>query len=130
MKSWRKERPSSVTVWSKTRGVLYFRVGTSSSTVRQADLVDGVVALAQFDGAFEGSRLLGLGARTGARGDEEDGSALPTEVVAHHLKGARGVAKGVGHLGRRSTFNEVGAEGFVLALLGRDGVGEEALTGS
>src|ERR1017187_1232029 len=37
MNNWRKVRPASATFCSKTRGVLYLRVGTSSSMVRQAE---------------------------------------------------------------------------------------------
>jgi hypothetical protein len=47
-------------------------------------------------------------------------------MVAHHLKGTRGVAKQASGLSGRAIFDEESPEGFVLALLWRAGLEEEA----
>ena len=39
-----------------------------------------------------------------------------TELVTEHTEGSWGVSKVSGHLDRGSRLNEVGAEGFVLAV--------------
>jgi hypothetical protein len=46
-------------------------------------------------------------------------------MVAHHLKGARGVAKQASGLSGRTIFDEESPEGFILALLWRAGLEEE-----
>jgi hypothetical protein len=46
-------------------------------------------------------------------------------MVAHHLKGARGVAKQASGLSGRATFDEESPEGFILALLWRAGLEEK-----
>jgi hypothetical protein len=46
-------------------------------------------------------------------------------MVAHHLKGARGVAKQASGLSGRKLIDEESPEGFVLALLWRAGLKEE-----
>ena len=63
-----------------------------------ADLVDGVVALAQLDDQVASRRLLRLGTRARLGRNEEGGHLFAPKVMAHHLKGARGVAKGAGRL--------------------------------
>jgi hypothetical protein len=42
------------------------------------------------------------------------------------MKGALGVAEASGDVGGRQLVDEEGAQGFVLALPGRAGLGEEA----
>ena len=57
-------------------------------------------------------------ARTRTGGDEELRLRLVAEVMAQDLEGARGIAKGASDLGGGNVFDEVGAQGLVLALLG------------
>jgi hypothetical protein len=47
-------------------------------------------------------------------------------MVAHHLKGTRGVAKQASGVSGRATFDEESPEGFILALFWRSGFEEEA----
>jgi hypothetical protein len=48
------------------------------------------------------------------------------ELVAQDAKGAGGVTKLLGGLSRGKAFDEIGPQGFVLALKGVDGLQEEA----
>jgi hypothetical protein len=48
-----------------------------------------------------------------------------SEAVTEDTKGARGIAKALGDLCGGALFDEIGTEGFVLALLGGFGSGEE-----
>jgi hypothetical protein len=52
-----------------------------------------------------------------------------TELVTEHTEGSWGVSKVSGHLDRGSRLNEVGAEGFVLAVERVFGSEEEARLG-
>jgi len=73
---------------------------------RGADLVDGVVALAQLDHALARGGLLWLGARSGPGSGKEIAEPRVAEVVAKDAKAARAVAELAGDLlgeGRRST---------------------------
>jgi hypothetical protein len=51
------------------------------------------------------------------------------EMMTQDAKGAGSIAKAAGGVSRGKTFNEVGTEGFVLALGGRGGFEEEASLG-
>jgi hypothetical protein len=93
---------------------------------RVADLVDRVIGLAQLDDEIVGGGLLGLMARAGTGGDEELRLGVVAEVVTQNLERAGGVAKGASDLGGRDVFDEVSAQGLVLALLGRRRLEEEA----
>jgi hypothetical protein len=50
---------------------------------------------------------------------------IMAESMTEDTKGARGIAEALGDLSGGATFDEVGAEGLVLALLGGLGSGEE-----
>jgi hypothetical protein len=50
---------------------------------------------------------------------------IMAESMTEDTKGAKGIAEALGDLGRGTTFDEVGAEGLVLALLRCLGSGEE-----
>jgi len=67
-------------------------------------------------------------ARAGAGRDEEDNVGVMAEVVAQDLEGPRRVAEVASDLGRGALFDEVGAQGLVLALL-RGGWCEEEAAG-
>jgi hypothetical protein len=85
-----------------------------------------MVLLAQPHDEVAGRRLLGLGLRSAARGQEEDGSRIATEVMTEDMESAGGVTEGGGGLMGRAALQEVGAEGLVLALFGGGGLEEEA----
>ena len=51
---------------------------------------------------------------------------LATELVAQDAEGAGGVAEGAGYLVRGAIFDKEGAQGFVLAVAGMGGLGEES----
>ena len=86
-----------------------------------------MIGLAQLDDEVVRGGLLGLMARARTRGDEEGWVGVVPEVVAHDLEGAGRVAERAGHLGRGVVFDEVGAQGLVLALLGRGRLEKETL---
>ena len=87
-----------------------------------ADLVDGVVALAQLDDQVPRGRLLRLRPWSPPWRDEEDGIGIPTEVVAQDVKSGHRVAEGAGHLLGGTPLDEIGAESLVLPLLRRSEV--------
>ena len=93
---------------------------------RFGDFVHGVVALAQqLDGGPCGGFFrLALGAAHG--GEEERGVGVASEVVAQHAERAFGVAELGGDLLRGALVDEVAAQRLVLALLGVQGLEEEA----
>ena len=93
---------------------------------RLGDFVHGVVALAQpLDGGARGGLLrLALGAAHG--GEEERRLGVAAEVVAQHAERAFGVAELGGDLLRGALVDEVAAQRLVLALLGVQGLEEEA----
>ena len=70
--------------------------------------------------------LVGLRLGALAGGGEEVGQAAVSELVAEDMNGAGGVAEAAGDVGGRQLVDEEGAQGFVLALAGRAGLGEEA----
>ena len=93
---------------------------------RTADVVDRVVALAQGDDLRPAAALVGLRLGALAGGGEEVGQAAVSELVAEDMEGAGRVAEAAGGFGGRQLVDEEGAQGFVLALAGRAGLGEEA----
>ena len=92
-----------------------------------ADLIDGIVALAQLNDQIARGGLLRLLAWAALGGDEEERIGLAAEVVAEHLEGPGAVAEGAGDLPRGALFDEVGPQGLVLAVPGRGGLEEKAL---
>src|SRR5262249_24610422 len=93
---------------------------------RSADVVDGVVALAQPNHLVADFALLGLLARSRAPHGKELWQLTTTELVTKHAKCRWGVAEPSRRLGRGQPFQEVGPQGFVLALAGRCWLFKEA----
>src|SRR5437773_3848042 len=91
-----------------------------------ADLIHRMVLLAQSDYQVVRLGLVRLGARTVTGRREELRMGLTTELVAQHAEGSRGVAESAGDLVGGAVLNEEGAQGFVLALVGMGGFGEES----
>lgn len=91
------------------------------------DVVDGEVLFAQGDDEVTDAVALGRGARAGRAWGEESGAAggVMAELVAEDTEGAGGIAKAFRHLRGRQAVDEVGPEGFVLALGGGFGAEEE-----
>src|SRR4029450_7723217 len=86
-----------------------------------ADLVDGVVPLAQGDDQLPGGRLLGLPLGPPRGGDKEGRRGVPAKLMAHHPEGPRRVAEGAGDGVRGVPLEEVGPQCLVGA--GRAGAG-------
>ncbi len=91
-----------------------------------ANLVDGMVLLAQADDPIASGRFLGLELWSAARGDKKDRIQVPAEVMAEHVKGIEEVAEGAGDLLGRSTLHKISPQSLVLALFGTRGFGEKA----
>ncbi len=92
------------------------------------DVVDGEVLLAHPQDQFADSVFLGLGMRAVLELPEEVGLGA-AEMMTQDAKRSWGVAKALGDVSRGKTFDEVGAEGLILALGGGGGFEEEASFG-
>jgi len=68
-----------------------------------------------------------LGTWPGAGGDKKARMGITQETVAEDAEGAWGVAEGAGNLLGGAALEEIGAEGFVLALHGELRGEEEVL---
>jgi hypothetical protein len=90
-----------------------------------ADLVDRVVLLAQLDDEVTGRRFLGLSLGAVAWREEKDRLGIPPEVVAEDVKGIEGITEGAGDLFGGALFEQISAEGFILAVFGQVGFEEE-----
>ena len=89
------------------------------------DVIDGEVLLAHPQDQLADGVFFGLGVRAVLEFTEEVGLGA-AEVMTQDAKRAWGVAKTPGDVSRGDAFNEVGAEGLVLALGGGSGFEEEA----
>ena len=83
---------------------------------RLADLIDGVVLLAERDGEGVCLGFSGRGVRR-VGGGEETRLGVATELMAQDAEGAWGIAEGARGLVRRHVSDEEGAKGFVHTLL-------------
>jgi len=84
-----------------------------------------MVLLAQLDDEIAGGRFLGLSLRAVAWGEEKGRLGIAPEVVAEDVKGIEGITKGAGDLFGWAPFEQISAEGFVLAVFGQAGFEEE-----
>src|SRR6266478_1885064 len=73
-----------------------------------ADLVNGVVLLAQLDDQFVGGRLFGLGLRAVAGRDEKNRSVFPAEVMAENMEGIEGIAESARDLFGGAALDDIG----------------------
>jgi hypothetical protein len=85
---------------------------------RPTDVVDREVLLAQLDDFLARGDALGGSVRPLEHRQEECAVWVLPKPVAEHSKDSRGVAEALGGLGGRDPLEEVGAEGFVLAVGG------------
>jgi hypothetical protein len=95
-----------------------------------ADLVDGVVALAQLDDQVSCGRLLRLRSWSPPRGDEKHGIGIATEVVAQDVKSGDRVTEAFGHFLGGQSLHKIGTESLILPLLRGMGFEEEAADGT
>jgi hypothetical protein len=86
-----------------------------------ADVIDGVVLLAQLEDAGTGLVLLGLMLGTGLGGSKEGLKLALTEAGALDVEGAGSIAKALGDLGDGDPVDKEGAKGFVETMRVRDG---------
>jgi len=91
-----------------------------------ADLIDRVVLLAQLHDELSGGGLFRLGLGAVARGDKKDRIGLAAEVMTKDVEGVERVTEGARDLRGRLAFDQVGAQGFVLAVFGQAGFEKEA----
>jgi hypothetical protein len=91
-----------------------------------ADVIDGEILLAQGDNLLPEALLLGGGVGTFGRREEEGPLRVVAELVGQDAEAAGRIAAATGGLGRGEAFDEIGAEGFVLAVGGILGLEEEA----
>ncbi len=84
-----------------------------------------MVLFAQSDDQGAGGGFFGLVARAGAGGEEESRLRVVAEAVAQDAEGAWGIAESVSDLVGGAALDEIGAQGFILAVLGQGGFKEE-----
>ncbi len=82
-----------------------------------ADLIDGVIPLAQIDDQVPRGGLLRLRLRASSWRDKEDRVGLAPEVVTQDVKRRHRVAEGAGGLMGGAPLYEIGTQRLVLALL-------------
>jgi len=117
--------------WSKAFGFEHLAhgrgaQGTFSLVEGMADVVDGVILLAQLDDELASGRLLGLSLGAAPGTNKEHGIGLPAEVIAENMEGAWRIAELMSDFFGWLALQEIGAEGLVLALSGMAGLSEEA----
>ena len=93
---------------------------------RLANLINGMVLLAQLDDEVPSGRFLGLGLRTVSRGEKEGGLGFSAKMMTENMEGIGGVAKSARHRFGGTALDEESAQGFVLAMFGQAGFQEEA----
>src|SRR5207253_3520531 len=91
-----------------------------------ADLINGVVLLAQLDDQVAGRRLLVLGLRAVPRREQKGGVGFSAKVVTEDVEGIEGVAEGAGNVLGETALDQVSAQGLVLTVLRQTGLEEEA----
>jgi hypothetical protein len=85
-----------------------------------------VIALSQVDDQLPSSGLLGLRLRSVFGGQEEPRIGIAPEVMAEDVESGDGIAEALCDVLGALLLDEVGTEGFVLALFGEAGFEEEA----
>jgi len=83
-----------------------------------ADVIDGQILLSQRDDLVPETVGLGRSLRPLLRGKEEGPIWMLTELVGQDAKASRRISEAAGDLNRREILDEVGPEGFVLAVSG------------
>ncbi|PYT95292.1 MAG: hypothetical protein DMG38_27735 [Acidobacteria bacterium] len=91
-----------------------------------ADLINGVVLLAQLDDQVASRGLLGLGLRAVPRREKKGGMSFSAKMVTKDVEGVEGVAEGAGHVFGETALDQISAQGLVLAVFRQAGFQEEA----
>ncbi len=86
-----------------------------------------MVLFPQGNDEFPGHGLLGLGAGTGAGGEEKAGIGVVAKLVTEDTEGARGVTEVAGRLLGREALDVESPERLVLTLFGVSGTEEKVL---
>jgi hypothetical protein len=81
-----------------------------------ADIIDGQILLSQCDDLVPNTVGFRRSLRPLLRGEEEGTIGMLTELMGQDTKASRGIPEALGDFGRRKILDEVGPEGFILAV--------------
>src|SRR5207302_8644473 len=90
-----------------------------------ADLINGIVLLAQLNDQVARCGLFGLGLRAVLRREKKGGMGFSAKMVTEDVEGIEGVAEGAGHLFGGTALDQVSAQSLVLAVFRQAGFQEE-----
>jgi hypothetical protein len=91
-----------------------------------ADIINGVILLSQRDDLVPEAVSLRRGLRPLLRGKEKGAIWILAELMGENTEASRGIPEATGDLSRREILDEVGPEGFILAVSGIRGFEKEA----
>jgi hypothetical protein len=94
-----------------------------------ADIIDGEILLSQRDDLLSDTARFRRSLRSLLRGKKEGASWMLAELMGKDTEAPRGIPEAVGDLSRREILDEVGPEGFILAVSGIRGFEKEASHG-
>jgi hypothetical protein len=83
-----------------------------------ADIIDGEILLSQRDDLVPDTLRFRRSLRSLLRRKEEETIWMLTELMSEDTKASRRISEAAGDFGRREILDEVGPEGFILAVSG------------
>jgi len=86
---------------------------------RLADLINGMVLLAQMDDQVASRPTSWVGSGAMSRGEEKGGLGFSAKMMTEDVEGIEGIAKSARHLLGGTALDQVSAQGLVLAMLGQ-----------
>jgi hypothetical protein len=90
-----------------------------------ADIIDGEILLSQGDDLVSDTISFRRSLRALLRGKEEGTIGMLTELMGEDPEASRRISEAAGDFGRREVLDEVGPEGFILAVSGIRGFEKE-----
>jgi hypothetical protein len=90
-----------------------------------ADIIDGQILLSQGDHFVSDAARFRRSLRSLLRRKEEGAIGMLTEFMGENTKTSRRIPEAMGDFGRREILDEVGPEGFILAMSGIGGFEKE-----
>jgi hypothetical protein len=91
-----------------------------------ADIIDGEILLSQCDDLVPETVRFRRSLRSLLRGKEEGAIWMLAEPMGEDTKASRRIPEAVSHFSRREILDEVGPEGFILAVSSIPGFEKEA----